>query len=54
MASVLSRTEAEYKASASVETRGKKLTFLALPQYAPVLEPRQNDKNNRYQKPFLH
>jgi len=29
MASVLSRTEAEYGVSASVETRGKKLTFLA-------------------------
>jgi len=29
MASVLSRTEVEYGASASVETRGKKLTFLA-------------------------
>ena len=29
MASVLSKTEAEYGASASVETQGKKLTFLA-------------------------
>jgi len=29
MALVLSRTETEYGASASVETRGKKLTFFA-------------------------
>jgi len=39
---------------ASVDTRGHKSPFFASPQYASVLEPRQNIKNNRGQKPLLH
>jgi len=39
---------------ASVDTRGQKPPFFASPQYASVLEPRQNIKNNRGQKPLLH
>jgi len=37
-----------------LETRGQKPPLLASPQYASVLEPRQNTKNNRSQKPLLH
>jgi len=39
---------------ASVDTRGQKSPFFASPQYASILEPGQNIKNNRSQKPLLH
>ena len=39
---------------ASVNTRGQKVWLLISPQYASVLKPRQNNKNNRGQKPLLH
>jgi len=39
---------------ASVDTRGQKPPFFASPQYVSVLEPGQNIKNNRGQKPLLH
>ncbi|QCE04287.1 hypothetical protein DEO72_LG8g2322 [Vigna unguiculata] len=39
---------------ASVDNRGQKSTLLASSQYASVLKPGQNIKNNRSQKPLLH
>jgi len=39
---------------ASGDNRGQKAPLLASPQYASVLKPRQNDENNRGQKPLLH
>jgi len=39
---------------ASVNTRGQNPPFFASPQYASVLESRQNIKNNRGQNPLLH
>jgi len=39
---------------ASVDTCGQKPPFFALPQYASVLKPGQNIKNNRGQKPLMH
>jgi len=35
-------------------TEAKSYVLLASPQYASVLEPMQNIKNNRCQRPFLH
>ena len=39
---------------ASVNTRGQKSYLLTSPQYASILKPRQNNKNNQDQKPLLH
>jgi len=39
---------------ASGNNRGQKEYLLASPQYASVPDPRQNEKNNRGKKPFLH
>jgi len=38
----------------SGDNRGQKAPLLASLQYASVLKPSQNDKNNRGQKPLLH
>jgi len=47
------RQKNEYMSSV-LETRGQKPPLLASSQYAWVLEPRYNTKNNRSQKPLLH
>jgi len=39
---------------ASGNNRGQKRYLLASPQYVSVLDPRQNEENDRGKKPLLH
>jgi len=54
MASVLTDPRHKTESMALGDNRGQKVHLLASPQYASVPDPRQNVKNNRDKKPFLH
>jgi len=59
MASVLTITEAKCAVNfvnlwLRLTPEAKSHLLFTSPQYASVLKPRQNNKNNRGQKPLLH